>query len=137
MFTSPSLFRRIFFKMGLNFRGVALYPSPSALNTRCGILYHKDFDGGWGVRAAARSFKVTPSFILAEVTPFPECPMRNTLPQRVGKRAAAPSLAVRWSRSFLQRLHPNGKRCLFLLTLSFANCKRNRSFLVLCFCTVI
>jgi hypothetical protein len=121
---------------GLIFRGVALFPSPSALNTRCGILYHKDFDGGWGVRAAARSFKVTPSFILAEVTPLPECPMRNTLPQRVGKRAAAPSLAVRgsrsfllrlhpngkrWSRLFLLRLHPNGKRCLFLLTLSFAN----------------
>ena len=48
----------------------------------------------------------------------------------------------RCSRLFLLRLHPNGKRCsrLFLLILtmfSFANCKRNRSFLVLCFCTVI
>ena len=80
-------------------------------------------------------------------------PPRNTLPQRLwqgGKRAAARSFAVRWSRLFLQRLHPNGKRwsrlfllrlhpngkrCFFLLTLSFANC--NRSFLVLCFCTFI
>jgi hypothetical protein len=153
LLTSPSLCRRIFFKMGLYFWGVASYPSPSLFRRihfpRCCSVplpecpEHSTRNTlpqrlwrGVGVRAAARSFKVTPSFILAEATPLPECPMRNTLPQRVGKRAAAPSLAVRWSRSFLLRLHPNGKRwsrlfllrlhpngkrCLFLLTLSFAN----------------
>jgi len=136
--------------MGLNFRGVALFPSPSALNTLCGILYHKHFERGWGVRAAARSFEVTPSFILAEVTPLPAILYHKDFDRGESARPRAPSRlnprlfllrlhpnGKRWSRLFLLRLHPNGKRCLFLLTLSFANCKRNRCFLVLCFCTVI
>jgi hypothetical protein len=45
--------------MGLNFRGVASYPSPSALNTRCGILYHEDFDRCARASALAGKFQLT------------------------------------------------------------------------------
>ena len=45
--------------MGLYFRGVASYPSPSALNTRCGILYHEDFDRCARASALAGKFQLT------------------------------------------------------------------------------
>jgi len=45
--------------MGLNFRGVALFPSPSALNTLCGILYHEDVDRCARASALAGKFQLT------------------------------------------------------------------------------
>ena len=50
--------------MGLNFRGVALFPSPSALNTLCGILYHEDFDRCARASALAGKFQPTRDEVL-------------------------------------------------------------------------
>ena len=84
------LFRRIFYKMGLNFRGVALFPSPSALNTLCGILYHEDFDRCARASALAGKFQPTRDEVLLCSPP--------RVPQRLwqgGKRASARSFAVK------------------------------------------
>ena len=135
-------FRRLFYKIGLNFRGVALFPSPSALNTLCGILYHEDFDRCARASALAGKFHLTcdtpttyylglGGLIFRGVALFPSPSALNTLCaipyhkdfERGSARPRARSRlhpnGKRCSRLFLLRLHPNGKRCsrLFLLRL--------------------
>ena len=53
--------------MGLHFRGVAPFPSPSALNTLRATLYQEDFDRRSRGRALPRGY--TLNDVLAKVTP--------------------------------------------------------------------
>ena len=51
--------RSVCCKMGLNLRGVASFPSPSALNTLRATLYQEDFDGCARASALAGKFQLT------------------------------------------------------------------------------
>jgi hypothetical protein len=51
--------RSVYWKMGLNLRGVASFPSPSALNTLRATLYQEDFDGCARASALAGKFQLT------------------------------------------------------------------------------
>ena len=82
--------------MGLYLRGVAPFPSPSALNTLRATLYHEDFDRGPRGRALPRCYTLNDVLVYS-------C-SGHTLTEKQG------------SRSFLHRQHPNGKtRFLFIL----------------------